>query len=274
MTNASMLLGLFVLPALAPATMSTGGRTDPVVRVVATDYRLTLPTSLHAGLTTFRLVNQGRELHQLYLARLAGEKSAADLVKAMKAGGPPPSWATDVGGPNGVNPGGTAPDVTVRLTPGHYAALCIIPSADGMPHVMKGMYADVAVMPGPQQASLPSSPDVTVTLQDYGYSTSAPLTAGYHRLLVRNDGKQSHELELARLAPGKSPADIPAWIETMKGPPPANFLGGVSPLAPGQENELSLTLTPGHYVMLCFIPDAKDGKPHTAHGMIHDFVVQ
>jgi uncharacterized cupredoxin-like copper-binding protein len=274
MINASVVLGLFVLPALAPAPMTVAGRSDPVVRVVATDYRLALPTSLPAGPTTFRLVNQGRELHQLYLVRLAeGGKSAADLVKAMKAGGPPPSWAIDVGGPNGVDPGGTAPDVTVRLTPGHYAALCIIPSADGVLHVMKGMYADVTVTPAPEQASLPMPPDVTLTFQDYGYATSGPLTRGYHRLLVHNDGKQSHELELARLAPGKSPADIPAWIESMKGPPPASFLGGVGPLAPGQENELSLTLTPGRYVMLCFIPDAKDGKPHTAHGMMHDFVV-
>ena len=271
MINASVLLGLFVLPA--PATPMHHAA-DPVVRVVATDYRLALPTSLQAGPTTFRLVNEGRELHQLYLVRLAGEKSAADLVNAMKAGGPPPSWAIDVGGPNGVNPGGTAPDVTVRLTPGHYAALCIIPSANGVPHVMKGMYADLAVTPGPQQASLPEPADLTVILQDYGYATSAPLTAGPHRLRVRNDGKQSHELELARLAPGKSPGDIPAWIEKMQGPPPASFLGGVSPLAPGQENELSLTLTPGHYVMLCFIPDAKDGKPHTAHGMILDFVIK
>ncbi|HKN68702.1 MAG TPA: hypothetical protein VJW73_20595 [Gemmatimonadaceae bacterium] len=274
MINASLLLGVFVLPALGPARLPVHWRTDPVVRVVATDYRLTLPTSLHAGPTTFRLENHGRELHQLYLARLTAGKSAADLVTAIKAGGPPPSWAVDVGGPNGVDPGSTAFDVTVQLTPGHYAALCIIPSADGVPHVMKGMYADVTVVPGSQQTSLPRSPDVTVTLQDYGYATSTPLTAGYHRLLVRNEGKQSHELELARLAPGKSPGDIPRWIEKMQGPPPASFLGGVSPLAPGQQNELSLTLTPGHYVMLCFIPDARDGKPHIAHGMIHDFVVR
>jgi len=274
MINVSVLLGLSLLTVPVPASMPVRLRADHVVRVVATDYRLSLPTSLHAGLTTFRLENQGHELHQLYLARLAGEKSAADLVNAIKAGGPPPSWAIDVGGPNGVDPAGTAPDVTVRLTPGHYAALCIIPSADGVPHVMKGMYADVTVVPGPQQASLPPSPDLTVTLQDYGYRASAPLTAGYHRVLVRNDGKQSHELELARLAPGKSPGDIVAWIERMKGAPPASFLGGVSPLAPGQENALSLTLTPGHYVMLCFIPDATDGKPHTAHGMIHDFIIK
>jgi len=74
MTNASVLLGLLVLPALGSAHMTSKVRSAPVVRVVATDYRLTLPTSLHAGLTTFRLVNQGRELHQLYLVRLSGDK--------------------------------------------------------------------------------------------------------------------------------------------------------------------------------------------------------
>jgi hypothetical protein len=60
----------------------------------------------------------------------------------------------------------------------------------------------------------------------------------------------------------------------MAGPPPAHFLGGVSPIAVRQENELALTLTPGHYVLLCFVPDAVDGKPHLAHGMVHDVVVR
>jgi hypothetical protein len=31
--------------------------------------------------------------------------------------------------------------------------------------------------------------------------------------------------------------------------------------------------TPGNYVMLCFIPDAKDGKSHMEHGMVQPFTV-
>jgi uncharacterized cupredoxin-like copper-binding protein len=210
----------------------------------------------------------------VYLVRLQEGKSAADLLGALKAGPQMPAWATDVGGPNAVDPGGTSIATTVRLTPGRYAALCVIPGPDGVPHVMKGMIRDLTVTSGVSAASLGPRPDVAVSLDEYGFRASTPLAAGVHHVLVRNVGRQSHELVLARLLPGKTPADLAAWAEHMAGPPPAHFLGGVSPIAPGQENEIALSLTPGHYVMLCFVPDAKDGKPHVAHGMVHDFVVK
>lgn len=273
MVRASLLL-LALTTAAAPSRATWVIRLPThEVTVVATDFKLALPNSLTAGPTTFRLVNRGRELHQLYLVRLADGRTAADLVNAIKAGGPPPPWATDVGGPNAVDPGATSAAATVPLTPGRYAALCIIPSPDKVPHVMKGMYTELTVTPGARAASLPAKPDLTITLVEYGYGTSAPLTAGRRHILVTNDGKQSHELVLTRLMPGKTAADLAAWADKMHGPPPANFLGGVSPIAPAKSNELTLRLTPGHYVMLCFLPDAQDGQPHTAHGMVRDFVI-
>src|SRR5581483_8647812 len=99
------------------------------------------------------LVNRGRELHHLYLVRLENGKTAKDFVAALKKGGPPPSWATDVGGPNGADPGTSSFVVSVPLAPGHYAALCIIPGPDGVPHAMKGMYKDLVVTPGISAAS-------------------------------------------------------------------------------------------------------------------------
>lgn len=270
------VLSSFAVLALSAPGMAMSHRPQhkQVVTVVATDFKLALPSSLTAGPTTFRLVNRGRELHQLYLVKLADGKTSANLVDAFKAGGPPPSWATDVGGPNATDPGATSPAATVPLTAGHYAALCIIPSPDGVPHMMKGMYTDLTVTPGVSNASLPAKPDLTISLVDYGYGMSSPLTSGSRHVLVRNDGKQSHELVIARLLSGKTPADLAAWAEKMSGPPPAHFVGGISPIAPGKENELTLRLTPGHYVMLCFLPDAKDGKPHTAHGMVRDFEIR
>ncbi|HXT14286.1 MAG TPA: hypothetical protein VN706_01565 [Gemmatimonadaceae bacterium] len=262
---------LSLLFALAVA----GGSPPRDVTVVATDYKFAMPDTLPAGATTFRVVNRGKELHHLYLARLAAGKTAADLVAAFKAGGPPPAWATDVGGANGADPGTTSLATTVPLTAGHYAVLCIIPGPDGVPHVMKGMYKDLIVAPSVQPASMPHvSRGATITLTDYAFEMSGPLTRGVHRVIVRNTAAQSHELELARLLPGKTPGDLAAWAEKMAGPPPAHFLGGVSPMARGHENELTLDLTPGHYVMLCFVPDAKDGKPHAAHGMVHDFIIK
>jgi uncharacterized cupredoxin-like copper-binding protein len=272
-----MLLALVVALSSAPSTAR-----DTAVAVVATDYAFEMPDSLIAGETSFRLINRGRELHHLYLARLSAGRTAKEFVAALKKGGPPPNWAMDVGGPNGADPGTSSFVVTVPLTPGHYAALCIIPGRDGVPHAMKGMYKDVVVSAGMHAAALrrrsnseaAAAPSTTIGLADYAFDIEGPLTSGVHRVRVHNTAKQSHELELARLLPGKTPADLAAWAEKMAGPPPAHFLGGVSPLGPGRTNELTLDLTPGHYVMLCFVPDNKDGKPHVAHGMVHDFVIK
>jgi hypothetical protein len=60
----------------------------------------------------------------------------------------------------------------------------------------------------------------------------------------------------------------------MQGAPPAHLIGGVAPLAPGETNVLTLEVTPGPYAFLCFVPDAKDGKPHVAHGMMKDIVIR
>jgi uncharacterized cupredoxin-like copper-binding protein len=267
-----MLLALVLALSSAP-----GAARDTTVAVVATDYAFAMPDSLIAGETSFRLINHGRELHHLYLARLADGKRAKDFVAALKSGGPPPSWAMDVGGPNGADPGTSSFAVSVPLTPGRYAALCIIPGPDGVPHAMKGMYKDVVVTPAMHAVAhhrAASTPATTIDLTDYAFDIHGVLASGTHRVRVRNTSKQSHELEVVRLLPGKTPADLAAWAEKMAGPPPAHFLGGVSPIGPGRTDELTLDLMPGHYVMLCFVPDAKDGKPHIAHGMVHDFIIK
>jgi uncharacterized cupredoxin-like copper-binding protein len=191
----------------------------------------------------------------------------------MKAPGPFPSWAIPEGGPNAADPGSASLPTIVNLEAGHYAALCIIPGPDGVPHVMKGMIRDFVVEPSRQSASAERAPDLTISLRDYAFQPSKTLAAGSHLVRVRNDGKQAHEVVITKLLPGKTPRELATWAEKMAGPPPAHFLGGVSPIAPGKSNDVELDLTPGHYVFLCFVPDAKDGKPHVEHGMVRDFVV-
>jgi uncharacterized cupredoxin-like copper-binding protein len=259
------------LAALAPASMAA----PRVVYVTTTDYHIALPDTLPAGATTFRVVNKGRELHHLLFVRLNGNHDAADLSAAMKGEGPPPRWAEMDGGPNGVSPGDTSLATTVPLRAGHYAVLCMIPGPDGVPHVAKGMISDLVVRPAayPAAAAMPSH-GTTISLFDYGYKESAPITSATHEVLVRNDGVQPHELELARLLPGKTMADLAQWAKKMDSPPPAVFLGGVSPIAPGGRNDLTLSLPPGHYAMLCFLPDAKDHAPHIAHGMVREFTIR
>ncbi len=75
--------------------------------------------------------------------------------------------------------------------------------------------------------------------------------------------------------PGKTAADLLAWNpEVATEPPPARFLGGTVALAPSGESLVEADLAPGNYVLICYIPDAKDGKPHVAHGMVLPFTVK
>jgi hypothetical protein len=252
-----------ITPPPAPAAPQT-------VTVVATDYHFDLPATLAAGPTTFTIVNHGREAHHLQLERLESGHTLADLLAALKAGGPPPAWVVDAGGPNAADPGGRSLPTTVDLLPGTYAALCVIPGPGGVPHAMKGMAQQFTVSASPAQPSPLVGTRDTITLNDYAFELPRDLRAGTSAVTVRNTGTQSHELVLTRPALGRAAADVAQWVEHMQGPPPAHFLGGVTAIAPGQTNVLTLSLKPGRYAFLCFVPDAKDGKPHVAHGMMRD----
>lgn len=246
------------------------------VNVVASEYRFEAPDSIPAGLTTFRLVAHGREIHHMQLVRFAAGKSLADFAEAMKQPGPPPAWVTFLGGPNaGIPDGQHATMVTENVAPGNYAIFCVIPSADGQMHLMKGMIKPLTVTGAvaATQEGLPRA-DVVLTLYDYNFDTDKPLTAGHHTILVRNTAQQVHEAFIAKLPPGASAQSFLDWVGGgMKGPPPVMPAGGIVGISPGQENLLTLDLEPGNYALYCFVPDAKDGKEHVKHGMFKQFTV-
>jgi hypothetical protein len=191
----------------------------------------------------------------------------------MKTHGPPPSWLKFVGGPNGVAPGQQSNSTSV-LEPGQYAYICYIPSPDGVAHAAKGMVRPFEVIAASSNAarSQPET-DVTIKLADYDFQSSQPLAAGKQRILVENMGPQAHELVLVKLAPGKTVEDFATWAESMKGPPPAEPVGGVGALEKGMRGAFTADLTAGDYGLICFVPDAKDGKMHLVHGMMKNIKV-
>jgi hypothetical protein len=262
-------------PAPADATPAASPASPPLVHVTATDFKLDLPAKIPAGAVTMHLMNEGKEMHQAMIARLEGGKTMADFAQAMKSNGPLPEWVKFVGGPNGIVPGATTTATTV-LTPGNYVAICVIPGADGVAHAAKGMVTAFEVTPatGPA-AALPTATD-TVEMKDYGFTTSRPLAAGSHTILVENAGPQEHELVLLKLQPGKTVKNFGEWATTggMKGPPPALPLGGVGGMQPGGSAVFTADLAAGDYAFICFVPDAKDGKPHLMHGMTQQFAVK
>lgn len=265
-----LIAGLALGAACAkPAPQAAGPN---VVTITATDYAFAVPDTVPAGLTTIRLVNQGKELHHGSLVRLKDGKTVADfqagLQAAMQSHSPPPPWIAFVGGPNAVTPGDTA-RATQMLEQGNYVFVCWIPSADGTPHIMKGMMHPMVVAAAQVPAAAEPVAGLSIKLTDYDFALSAPLTAGTHTVRVENAGPQPHEIVITALPPGKTLQDFMAWEKGgEKGPiPTGKWLGGVVAMDAGGHAQFTATFTSGNYLLLCFWPDTKDGKPHLMHGM-------
>lgn len=271
---------LAFIAACAPAAQKATAPT--VVTITATDYAFGSPDTIPAGLTTFRLLNNGKELHQAVLFGAPGKSFAELEAAAVPRGSDLEWWHTVValqptvpGGPGVVLPADSS-IITVNLAPGNYLIVCFVPSPDGKSHVQKGMLRRLVVTPAPSGATAAAEPksDITVTLSDYAFNTSAPLTAGRHTIRVENSGPQLHELTIERLAPGKTLADWQKWAAGgMKGPPVTMPVGGYAGPDSGKVGWLTVTFAPGSYLFLCFIPDIKDGAPHLVHGMVKEVTI-
>jgi hypothetical protein len=266
--------------AMRASVVSDGPKTGKpnVVEVTARDYAFEAPDSIVAGRTTIHLKNEGPDFHHVWLVKLDAGKHLSDLTEAMKnPGAPLPKWATDVGGPNSPMPGGET-TATLDLTPGHYVMACVIPAMkDGQPHFMKGMVKEIVVTParGVQQAgqALPAA-DVTMTLSDYAFDLSAPITVATRSIRIRNVAEQPHEAVIVKLAPGATAQTFLEAMEKPQGPPPGALVGGITGIAKGRTVDIPTAFTPGDYALICFVGDAKDGKPHLAHGMVKQFTVK
>ena len=259
----------------AKDTTASAAPTPNVVSFTAKDFAFAGPDSIPAGMTTVVLHNEGSVLHHLQLVRLTDGKTEADLaagLQHMKPTDPPPPWMHFVGGANAADPGAET-QATLALQPGNYALVCLVDIPDHVPHMMKGMIKALTVTPSSAPEAPAPTPDLTLTLTDYAFSFSSPPTAGKHVIKVQNNGPQPHEFELIRLLPGKTLDDVMQWAQTYQGPMPFTSLGGAPGLEPGDVEYVTMDLTPGQYVALCFFPDAKDGKPHFEHGMELPFTI-
>ncbi len=249
--------------AAAPSTLT----------IVASDYAYESPDTITAGMVTMKMVNKGQEFHHVQVLRLKDGKSFADFaagLKEMKPGAPPPPWVESLAGPTQ----GDSQGVIQELTPGNYVLICMIPSpTDHVPHFAKGMLRPLTVVPASTPVTAAPASDVSITMTDYDWTVTPMLSAGKHVIRIENAAAQPHETFFIRLGPGKTMDDLTKWIATETGPPPGEPMGGTSGMDTGSVVYVSVDFAPGQYAMVCFIPDAKDGKPHHAHGMIKAFTV-
>jgi hypothetical protein len=263
--------------AQGDSTAAAASAAPNVVTITAMDFAFQAPDTIPAGLTEIRLVNQGPNLHHAQLVRLDQGKTYEDLMnafKTLKPTDPPPAFMIPAGGPNPPNPSETAV-IIEDLQPGNYALLCFVDIPDHVPHVMKGMSKAITVVAAAAGAATATPPtaDVTMQLVDYDFTTTPALTAGRHVIRIENTAQQPHEVFIAKLDSGKTIADVQKWMEKMQGVPPAHAMGGVAFIAPGSHVFMPVDLPAGNYMLICFVPDAKDGKPHFMHGMAKEIKV-
>lgn len=251
------------------AAQSTRGAATPL-DYVAMDYAFRGPARTAAGLHRIRLNNTGTKLHHVQLIRLEDGKRLGDvfpILQRNKGLHGLPSWAKPAGGVSAALPGRNI-EITQRLAAGRYAVICWIPTDDGQIHVMKGMMTELEVTPSSARDIADPVATRRVTLTEYQATWSAPLARGRQTLRIENAGKQSHELLVVRLAPGKTMRDVERWSGTGAGPAPMEMWTGLASIAPGGVAWLELDVTPGRYAIFCFAPDARDAKPHAEHGFL------
>jgi hypothetical protein len=257
----------------AAASTPAAAATPNMVSFTAKEFSFEGPDTIPAGLTMIHLTDAGQELHHVQLIKLEEGKTFADYQAAVKdLKGPPPAWMVPYGGVNPPAPGSTTTAMQV-IEPGNYAVVCFVEGADHVPHLAKGMMRALTVTPSANANTAEPPADVTLTLNDYTFTLSKPLVAGKQLIKVENAAAQPHEVVLVQLAPGKTIQDLGKWVLDMKGPPPGKPIGGIPAFVKGKNSFFEADLTPGEYGMICFVPDAKDGKPHVQHGMTTQFKV-
>lgn len=256
----------------AESADAPGAKPQEIV-IQARDFAFDAPDTVRSGLTSIRLVNNGPDLHHVQLVRLDGGHTLEDLMGHMAAGGPPPAWMVEVGGPNTPGIPGESTNATLDLKPGNYALLCVIPAPDGQPHIAKGMVKPLVVVPAEgASAALPRA-DIVMALDDYSFMATPEIAAGRRTIRFENRASQPHEVVIAKLAPGRTAQDLLRFIGTRQGTPPGKMVGGVTGIAKGEVNQATIDFEPGEYALLCFVPDARDGKPHFMHGMVRQITV-
>jgi len=264
-------------------TSTAEAKPIPNVAITAADYTFAMPAEIPAGYVNVTLDNTGKESHQIGFVKLgsmtfAQFKAAADKtnVKAIKPG------TVFLGGPNGADPGQKTSAI-VKLDPGNYAVVCLIPAnSDGKPHAAHGMVSQVKVVSTDASSESAPKADSTITLGDFSF-TLPPGFTGKGPVDISNQGTQIHELVIVKLSPGKTVDDAKKFFLTPPGtPPPAGpppftsipGIGGITGLSPQQHAWLDMNLTPGKYVLICFFPDPQKGDiPHALEGMVKEFTI-
>jgi uncharacterized cupredoxin-like copper-binding protein len=253
-------------------------RDIPSITIKAMDFSYDQPVSIPAGYVRVSLVNNGLQPHQANIVRLNDGVSFDQLMVNMKdpkTQGKALTMIKFYGGANTIQPGKTQ-EVILNLIAGNYFSICFVAGSDNIPHFAKGMIKTFTVTSAPANTTqvAPPAASATVLLRDFSFGLPSTLSAGKTVVVqVTNEGSQPHEIALIKLHPGKTMQDAVNFLVHPTTAQPFDEAGGMGALQPNTSAEMELSLQPGSYGALCFVPDAKTGAPHFMLGMQGSFTV-
>ncbi|HUQ40228.1 MAG TPA: hypothetical protein VM030_08735 [Acidimicrobiales bacterium] len=266
-------------------TTAAAAKTPPVFEFHATDdaagehFKFSVPENVTGGAVTLKLVNDGKELHDLQLVKAAPGHTLAEFLKEFGSEEAPVSeWIEAAGGVGGTPPGQTN-QVTLELEPGTYWYVCTESTEKGekeISHANSGMSGEITIA-GDSEASLPDT-DASIVAKEYSFAPTG-LKAGKNTFTFTNEGAQLHHAGIVPLMPGKTFADAKAALTSQEeptGPPPIDFEKSVftAVVSGGKSMVVDATLAAGTYALLCFMPDkGTAGPPHVAKGMLVELKV-
>jgi len=132
----------------------------------------------------------------------------------------------------------------------------------------------IALVLGSQISVHAQTSVVEWTATEYSFSAPDVLPAGPVTIRLTNLGQEVHHGQLLRLNEDVSFEQFAAALQA-DGESALRFTtlaGGPGSIDPHGASEVTLDLTPGNYVLACFVPDA-NGVPHVARGMLKPLLV-
>ncbi len=228
-----------------------------------------MPSSVGAGLVSFRIKNSGHQLHDAQLIRVTGDQDRQDVIDFFRSATRPdfriPSWVRSGGGARGV-PIGETVTVKQRLDEGDWFLV-------DTPFLDEGGVIPFTVTSGGSGADLPSATS-RLRARDYAFEPRA-LRPGTHRVRFENRGRQMHEMVAMPLFADRTLEEAQAYLGSPNpaGPPSAAPVDLVNPvrlplLDRGESVVTELTLTRGTWIIACLLPDRAGGPRHAARGMV------